>query len=82
MLITQDGFDRDDAIVTLKAFISAGNYAPGDRLPPERELIGSLNMSRNTLDALNGTVRFRGTLVKVHLWPHRVALQIRAHLRS
>ena len=49
MLITADAVARENAIVALKAFISAGAYAPGDRLPPERELIDSLNMSRNTL---------------------------------
>ena len=49
MLVATETLDRDDAISTLKAFISAGNYSPGDRLPAERELIGSLGMSRNTL---------------------------------
>ena len=45
-----------DAIAALRAFIADGSYAPGDRLPPERELISSLNMSRallrRALDAL------------------------------
>lgn len=41
--------EREDAIATLRAFIAAGNYVPGDRLPPERELIVDLGMSRTTL---------------------------------
>jgi len=44
-----DNLDRQDAIAALKMFIAAGDYKPGDRLPPERELIGSLGMTRNTL---------------------------------
>jgi len=31
------------------AFIAAGSYASGDRLPSEREMIGTLGMSRSTL---------------------------------
>ncbi len=42
-------FDRDNAIAALIAFIRDGQYSPGDRLPPERELIVSLGMSRNSL---------------------------------
>ena len=42
-------FDRDDAISALKALIRDGEYRPGDRLPPERELIVNLGMSRNSL---------------------------------
>ena len=49
MRTTPDIMDREDAIVALKAFIAAGGYSPGDRLPSERDLIGSLGMSRNTL---------------------------------
>lgn len=41
--------DREEAITTLRAFIDAGDYRPGDRLPPERELIVSLDMSRTVL---------------------------------
>ncbi|MCR8725158.1 FadR/GntR family transcriptional regulator [Frigidibacter sp. ROC022] len=40
---------REVSVDTLREFISAGNYAPGDRLPAERELIGALGMTRNTL---------------------------------
>lgn len=42
-------FEKEDAIATLTGFIRDGGYAPGDRLPAERELIVSLGMSRNTL---------------------------------
>ena len=42
-------FDREDAIDALTEFIRAGGYAPGDRLPAERELIFNLGMTRNTL---------------------------------
>ena len=41
--------ERETAITALRAFISEGGYAPGDRLPPERVLIGNLSMTRNTL---------------------------------
>lgn len=49
MLTTVESTDREDAIATLRAFIAAGEYAPGDRLPPERKLISDLSMSRTTL---------------------------------
>lgn len=42
-------FDKDDAIAALTSLIRDGGYSPGDRLPPERELIVSLGVSRNTL---------------------------------
>ncbi len=41
--------DRQGNLDNLKAYISNGNYAPGDRLPAERELIGALGMTRSTL---------------------------------
>jgi len=37
------------AITTVRAFIEDGEYSAGDRLPPERELIGQLGISRSTL---------------------------------
>lgn len=49
MLLNPETLDREDAISALRTFIAAGEYSPGDRLPPERELIGSLGMSRSTL---------------------------------
>ena len=40
---------RESAIAALRSLVADGNYGPGDRLPPERELIESLQMSRTTL---------------------------------
>lgn len=41
---------RDDgAVERLRALIRDGKYGPGDRLPPERELIGALDLSRSAL---------------------------------
>lgn len=48
-LAQREPSERQGAIATLRAFIDAGSYVPGDRLPPERELIGELGMSRSTL---------------------------------
>ena len=49
MLTKPDTSEREDAIAQVSALISAGNYSPGDRLPPERELIERLGMSRTML---------------------------------
>ena len=49
MLETFEQADRDDAVGVLKAHIVAGRYSPGDRLPPERELMVSLGISRSKL---------------------------------
>lgn len=38
-----------DVVSRLRAFIEAGDYGPGDRLPPERHLIGELGMPRGAL---------------------------------
>lgn len=39
----------DQTLMQLRAFIDAGDYAPGDRLPAERQLISSLGVTRNAL---------------------------------
>ncbi len=49
MLTKPDTSEREDAIAQVWALISAGHYAPGDRLPAERELIEKLSMSRTML---------------------------------
>ncbi len=41
--------DREMALEKLQAFIADGGYAPGDRLPAERELMVELGMSRSAL---------------------------------
>lgn len=49
MLTRPDTSEREDAIAQVWALVSAGKYSPGDRLPPERELIEQLGMSRTML---------------------------------
>lgn len=75
MLTRPDQSERDEAISALREFISGGGYVPGDRLPAERELIGSLGMTRNTLrkalDALERDGEIwrhvgKGTFVAAH----------------
>ncbi|MEV4668799.1 FadR/GntR family transcriptional regulator [Microbacterium sp. LWO12-1.2] len=39
----------DDAIEKIKAMIVSGELAPGDRLPPEKELSERLGLSRNSM---------------------------------
>ncbi|MBX2884069.1 MAG: GntR family transcriptional regulator, partial [Granulosicoccus sp.] len=39
----------DRALLQLREFIDSGGYAPGDRLPAERQLINSLGITRNAL---------------------------------
>lgn len=56
---------RESNVEALKTFISDGSYAPGDRLPPERELIGSLGMSRATLRRALDALEREGTI-----WRH------------
>ncbi len=41
--------EHDAAAEALSAFIAEGDYAPGDRLPPERELMERLGLSRTNL---------------------------------
>lgn len=45
----QKSIDLDDTADAVRALILDGEYAPGDRLPPERELIFKLGISRTTL---------------------------------
>jgi len=67
--------EREAAIAALRALIDAGTYTPGDRLPPERELIVALGISRSllrkALDALEREGAIwrhvgKGTFVAAH----------------
>ncbi len=65
MLTMPESSEREDAIARVRALISAGDYAPGDRLPPERELIDRLGMSRTTLRRALEALEREGTI-----WRH------------
>ena len=41
--------NRDDALTVLADFIVSGRFEPGDRLPPERDLIVRLGLTRARL---------------------------------
>lgn len=45
----RESAERRNGVSVLRAFIEGGRYAPGDRLPSERELIVELGMSRSAL---------------------------------
>lgn len=49
MLTKPEPSEREAALERVKALIAQGAYAPGDRLPPEREMIEQLGMSRTLL---------------------------------
>ena len=49
MLTKPEPSEREDAIAQVREMIAAGQYSPGDRLPPERELIERLGLSRTML---------------------------------
>lgn len=57
--------EREAAVATLRSFISDGGYAPGDRLPPERELINELGMTRTTLRRALEALEIEGAI-----WRH------------
>lgn len=56
---------HDEAIDALRGLIASGDYQPGDRLPPERELIVSLGMGRSTLRRALETLEREGAI-----WRH------------
>ncbi len=57
--------ESSDALEQLRGMIGGGSYAPGDRLPPERELIVSLGVSRSTLRKALDTLEREGAI-----WRH------------
>jgi len=54
-----------DPLQLLREFIDTGGYAPGDRLPPERELISALSITRNSLRKGLDSLEREGTI-----WRH------------
>ncbi|MAC77319.1 MAG: GntR family transcriptional regulator [Rhodobacteraceae bacterium] len=57
--------DRRQATTALRDFIEAGNFAPGDRLPPERELMVSLGVTRTMLRKALDSLEHEG-----RIWRH------------
>ncbi len=55
----------NDALQQLRDFIAAGNYAPGDRLPAERQLIDTLGVTRSALRKSLDTLEREGVI-----WRH------------
>ncbi len=49
MLARPEMAERNDALQQIRVLITDGGYEAGDRLPPERELIERLGVSRNSL---------------------------------
>ena len=64
-LARREPSERVNDIAALRAFIVDGNYASGDRLPSERELIVELGMSRNALRKALDALDHDGTI-----WRH------------
>ena len=50
----------------LAARIAAGEFQPGARLPPERELANFYGVAYDTIRRANGILRERGLIVTVH----------------
>ena len=65
MLTTPDNKEHQGVAAKVKELISSSGYAPGDRLPPERELIGQLGVSRGTLRRALDTLEREGAI-----WRH------------
>lgn len=65
MLTRPDLASHNGAVTVLKEFIADENYAAGDRLPPERELITRLGMTRTVLRKALDTLERDGVI-----WRH------------
>lgn len=55
----------DGALVQLRAYIAQGEFATGDRLPPERRLCETLGVTRSELRRAFGVLESEGTV-----WRH------------
>lgn len=65
VVVSLETKERRDGVAALQAFIEAGGFAPGDRLPPERELTVALGMSRSSLRKALDTLEHEG-----RIWRH------------
>jgi DNA-binding FadR family transcriptional regulator len=65
MLARPEPANREAATTALRTFIHTGGYAPGDRLPAERELINELGMTRTMLRKALETLEREGAI-----WRH------------
>jgi len=65
MLTRTDQPARDDAAERLRALMAEERYGPGDRLPPERELIDLLGVGRAALRRALGRLEREGAI-----WRH------------
>ncbi|PVB60354.1 FCD domain-containing protein [Labrenzia sp. 011] len=65
MLIRPETASRGEAVGVLKDFIAENSFAPGDRLPAERELIGRLGMTRSSLRKALDSLEHEGVI-----WRH------------
>lgn len=68
----------DGIVSQIQERVFNGTYAPGDRIPPERELAKELNVNRNTLREALKKLEFMG-LVKSRQGDGTVVLDYRKH---
>lgn len=65
VLTRPEASECNNAVVALKELIAGNKFEPGDRLPPERELIGQLGVTRNVLRKALGILERDGLI-----WRH------------
>lgn len=65
MLRSADTVDKRDALDALCGFMEAGGFSPGDRLPPERELMIRLGLTRTALRKALDSLEHEG-----RIWRH------------
>lgn len=65
MAAREQTLQQNNAELQLQAFIDKGEYAPGDRLPAERQLTDSLGISRTSLRKGLDALERKGTI-----WRH------------
>lgn len=65
MLNQPSSIDKQDALERLHSFLERGGFAPGDRLPSERDLMVQLGMTRTTLRKALDSLEHEG-----RIWRH------------